>query len=57
MNTDRKTGLITTTLIDCIAEMPAACGRRPSAPMTKVENAKKIPATSPEPSAAAKMAM
>jgi D-arabinose 1-dehydrogenase-like Zn-dependent alcohol dehydrogenase len=46
-----NTGWITATLIDCIAAMPCAAGIRASARITKLENAKKIPATSPAPSA------
>ena len=47
----RNKGLMTTTLIDCIAAIPCAAGSRPRAPMTKVEKAKKMPPIRPEPSA------
>ena len=43
----------TTTLIDCMAATPCAGGTRAKAFITKFEKAKKIPATRPEPSAAA----
>src|SRR5215510_14865507 len=49
----KNTGFSTVTLIDCMAEMPPSGGRRFSAAMMKAEKAKKIPATSPAPSAAA----
>src|SRR5262245_9928102 len=52
MNTPRNHGFRTTTLIDCIAAMPSAGASRARAFMTKDENAKKTPATSPQPSAA-----
>jgi hypothetical protein len=50
--TPRKIGLSTTTLIACMAEMPAAGGWRSSAHITVAEKARKNPAISPEPSAA-----
>src|SRR5689334_15990860 len=50
-----KARLIAATLIDCIAAMPCAAGRPASPRMTKDENAKKTPATSPVPSAAARV--
>jgi hypothetical protein len=46
-----KNHLFSTTLIDCMAATPCAGGTRAKAFITKFENAKKIPATSPEPSA------
>src|SRR5690606_29526395 len=46
----------TVTLIACIAATASAGGRRASAAMTKVEKAKKMPATSPAPSAASSVA-
>src|SRR5262245_43129439 len=49
----KNTGFSTVMLIDCMAEMPPSGGRRFSAAMMKAEKAKKIPATSPAPSAAA----
>src|SRR6476659_182014 len=48
----RNTGLSTTTLTDCMPEMPDAGGIRPSAAMTHAEKARKKPAMRPEPSAA-----
>jgi hypothetical protein len=42
---------VTATLMDCIAAIAWAGERRANAFMTKVENAKKIPATTAEPSA------
>ena len=42
-----------TTLIDCMAAMPAAGAMRPSAPITATEKAKNRPAISAAPSAAA----
>ncbi len=47
-----NTGLITTTLMDCMAAIPALGGKRARAFITKAENAKKTPAISPQPSAA-----
>lgn len=44
-------GLIAVMLIDCIAAMPCAGWSRERALITKVEKAKKTPATSPQPSA------
>src|SRR5262245_16283079 len=44
-------GLITTTLMDCMAAMPCAAGRRARAFITKDEKAKKTPAINPQPSA------
>ena len=41
--------------MDCIAAMPEVGDTLPNALMMKVENAKKIPATSPEPSAEMKV--
>src|SRR5262245_4167139 len=52
-NSKKNTGFNTVTLMDCMAEMPPSGGRRPSALTMKAEKAKKIPATSPAPSAAA----
>src|SRR5262245_64610438 len=52
-NTKKNTGFSTATLIDCMAEVPPSGGRRPRVVMMKAEKAKKIPATSPAPSAAA----
>jgi hypothetical protein len=43
--TVKNHGLITVTLISCIAAMPCSGCRRPSAFMMNVENAKKMPAT------------
>jgi len=43
--------LITTTLIDCKAAILCAAGSRVRAFITNVENAKKTPAISPQPSA------
>src|SRR4029453_18896084 len=51
--TKKNTGFNTATLMDCMAEMPPSGGRRFRADMMKAEKAKKIPATSPAPSAAA----
>src|SRR5262245_20890579 len=48
-------GVIAATLMDCMAAMPWAAGRRPRAGMTNVEKAKKTPPTRPHPSAAAKV--
>jgi len=48
-----NTGLSTVALIEFMAAMPCSDGRRPRAAMTKEENAKKMPATSPLPIAAA----
>src|SRR5262249_32710572 len=50
--TPRNDRLSTTTLIDCIAAIPCAAGRRCSAPITKEEKAKKTPAMTPGPRAA-----
>lgn len=52
MNAPRNERLITTSLIDCIAAMPAAAGKRRSPPMMKLEKAKNVPAISAEPSVA-----
>src|ERR1700730_18167312 len=41
---------MTVTLIDRIAAMPSAGGKRTSAFITNVENAKKTPAINPQPS-------
>ena len=49
--TVKNTGFSTATLIDCIAAMPPAGGRRPSAVITKVEKTKNRPPIRPEPSA------
>jgi hypothetical protein len=46
-----NTGVGAWTLIDCIAAIPCAGYRRPSAVMTKLENANRAPAPSPQPSA------
>ena len=54
-NTPRNSGFSTTTLMDCIAAIPAAGAMRPSAFITKVEKAKKAPPTRPEPSAERKV--
>jgi hypothetical protein len=43
--------LITAMLMDCMAAIPCGAGRRASAVITKVENAKKTPAMRPLPSA------
>src|SRR5262245_57090034 len=43
-------GLMTTTLMDCMAAMPCAAGRRARAFITKDEKAKKTPPISPQPS-------
>jgi hypothetical protein len=43
--TAKNSGFSTTTLMDCMAEMPPAGERRPRALMMKAEKAKKIPAT------------
>ena len=40
------------TLIDCMAAMPSADGRRARAFITETEKAKKSPAINPQPSAA-----
>jgi hypothetical protein len=50
-----NSGLITVMLIDCMAVIPCSAGMRPSACMTKVEKAKKIPATSALPIAPVKV--
>src|SRR6266536_5833943 len=55
MNALMNDRLRTTTLIDCIAATPCAGAMRARAGITKLENAKKTPATSPEPSAAQKV--
>ena len=52
MKAARNDGLITTTLIDCIAAMPSEAGRRDRAFITKLENAKKMPPTKADPSKA-----
>jgi len=49
MNTLKKSGLSTTTLIRCMAAIPWARGSCESACMMKVENAKKMPPTVPAP--------
>ncbi len=51
----RKAGFNTVMLIDCMAAIPCSGGIRPRAAITKVEKAKKIPATRPLPIAAAKV--
>ena len=51
-NVPRNNGLSTTTLMACMAEMPALGGWRSSAHITVAEKAKKNPAIRPEPSAA-----
>ena len=51
-NTARNTGLIMATLIDYMAAMPWADGRRARALITETEKAKKRPAINPQPSAA-----
>jgi hypothetical protein len=51
-NAPRNEGLITTTLIDCIAPIPSAAGTSARAFIMKLENAKKIPPTKAEPSRA-----
>ena len=43
MKVPRKSGLITTTLMRCIAAMPGPGGSCASARITKAENAKKTP--------------
>src|SRR5262245_37814686 len=50
--TPRKMGFSTTTLIACMAAMPAGGGWRSSAHITVAEKARKKPAISPEPRAA-----
>jgi hypothetical protein len=45
-------GVIAATLIACMAAMPCRAGSRARAPITKAENAKKTPATTPHPRAA-----
>jgi hypothetical protein len=45
-------GLMAAILIDCMAAIPWAGWSLARAGITKVENAKKTPATSPQPSAA-----
>ena len=52
MKTERNMPLRMMTLIDCIAAMPLAGVRRPSAVMMHTEKMKNNPAMSPEPSAA-----
>src|SRR5262245_29468459 len=44
-------GLMTVTLMDCMAAMPCAAGRRARAFITKEEKAKKTPPINPQPSA------
>src|SRR6266436_3296283 len=44
-------GVTASLLIDCMAAMPCTGGSRPRAGMTKAENAKKIPADRPQPTA------
>src|SRR5680860_626586 len=51
-NVARNTGFGIVTSIDCMAAIPAGAGIRASAFITAVEKAKKIPAISPQPSAA-----
>ena len=46
-----NTGVTAMTLIDCIAAIPCAGCRRPSALMTKLEKEKRAPALSPQQSA------
>src|SRR5262245_6005043 len=50
-NAVRNTGLITVTLMDCIAAIASLAGRRARAFITQTEKAKKNPAISPQPSA------
>jgi hypothetical protein len=50
-NVAKNHGLITATFMDCMAAMPWAGGREARAFITNVENAKKTPAISPQPSA------
>lgn len=50
-----KAGVMTVTLIEFIAAIPPAAGRRASAGMTKLEKAKNTPPTTPEPIAAMKI--
>ena len=50
-NAVMNNGLITATLMDCMAAIPCAGGSRPSAFIMKAEKAKKIPPTNPQPSA------
>ena len=52
MNAPRNEGFITTTLIDCIAAIPSEEGTRARAFITKLENAKKTPPISADPSSA-----
>src|SRR5262245_40330810 len=49
--TERKSGLRMALLMDCIAAMPPAAGRRARACITATEKAKKSPAINPHPSA------
>lgn len=51
-NATRNHGLSTTMSIDCIAAIPCSGRNRPSAAITKAENAKKTPPISPHSSAA-----
>ena len=55
-STAMNSGVIAARLIDCMAAIPSAAGRRASASMTKVEKAKNTPATSPLPRAVASVA-
>ncbi len=57
MNASMNSGLITVMLMEFIAAMPCSGGSRPSAAITKVENAKKMPATRPLLTAATKVKM
>src|SRR5262245_19819653 len=50
--TARNSGLIIATLMDCMAPIPSADGRRARAFITAAEKAKKSPAINPQPSAA-----
>src|SRR5262249_44704843 len=51
-NRVKNTGLRIVRLIDCMAAMPVAAGRRPKACMMKAEKAKNSPAIMPAPRAA-----
>ncbi|WP_240041376.1 hypothetical protein [Paenibacillus ginsengarvi] len=55
MKTKLKSVRKMVALMDCIAAIPCIAGRRVSAAITKVENAKKMPAINPEPSAETKV--
>jgi hypothetical protein len=50
-----KGGVGAITLIDCMAAMPCAAGRRASAGITKLEKVYKASALSPQPSAVTKV--